>query len=101
MNKYARVFTYLKNYKGQIFLYFLFVILSIVFSIVSVGMLMPFLELIFNGDQNGMTGLMKGASNPIVGFIRDFLLSSIQKGGNGIEGKLNTLGLICILIILS
>lgn len=101
MKKYSRIFKYLKDYKGQIFLYFLFVILSIIFSIVSVGMLMPFLELIFNGDQSGVSGLMKGTSNPVVQNIRDFLMTNIEKSGSGIEGKLYTLGLICVLIIIS
>jgi ATP-binding cassette, subfamily B, bacterial MsbA len=93
MKKYATVFRYLKSYKPQIGLYFLFIILSIVFSIVSVGMLMPFLELIFNSDNSGIT---KSTNNPIIRFIRDTLSDSITR-----EGKLKTLEVICIFIVVS
>jgi len=101
MNRYSRIFKYLGQYKGQILLYFLFIILSIIFSIVSLGLLMPFLELIFNGDHTGMTGLMKETGNPVVKRIRSFLLNTIAKNGSGIEGKLTTLALICGFIIIA
>jgi subfamily B ATP-binding cassette protein MsbA len=101
MKKYARIFRYVGQYKSQIFLYFLFSVLSIAFSIISIGMLMPFLELIFKGDQSGLGSLTKNSSNPVVNYIRNFLVSSIQNNGSEMEGKLRTLGLICILIILS
>ncbi|HXL55990.1 MAG TPA: ABC transporter ATP-binding protein [Chitinophagaceae bacterium] len=94
MKKYARIFVYLSNYKLQILLYFFFTILSVVFSIVSVGMLMPFLELIFNAG--GTTTLLQGSSNPVINFIRDFLVQSITE-----SGKLETLLWICILIVVS
>jgi subfamily B ATP-binding cassette protein MsbA len=101
MNRYSLIFKYLGQFKGQIALYFLFIILSIVFSIVSLGLLMPFLELIFNGDQGGMSGLMKETGNPVVKGIRNYLINTISKYGNGIEGKLITLALICGFIIVS
>ena len=101
MKKYSRIFSYLGQYKSGIVLYFLFIILSVVFSIVSVGMLMPFLELIFNGDKSTAGGLMKDTSNPVVKFIRDSLMDSINNSNNKTDGLLNTLGLICILIVVS
>lgn len=101
MKKYRRIFTYLASYKVDILIYFLCTVLSIFFSIVSIGMLMPFLELIFNGDQSGVAGLMKNTTNPVVKYIRDFLVNSIAEGGSITAGKIKTLGLICILIILS
>ncbi len=51
MKQYSRIFGYLGAYKGKIVLYFLFTLLSIVFSIVSIGMLMPFLQLIFTNPR--------------------------------------------------
>ena len=94
MKKYSRIFAYLKNYIPQILLYFLFTILSIVFSIVSIGMLMPFLELIFNTGSS--TIFTQQSGNPAVSFIRNILTDSIQH-----KGKLDTLGLICVFIITS
>ena len=73
---------YVAQYKGQIALYFLFVSLSIVFSIVSIGMLMPFLELIFYGEGSGTATMMKESGNPMVQAIRKFLLSNIQAGNS-------------------
>lgn len=101
MKKYSRVFKYIADYKGQILLYFLFTVLSIAFSIISVGMLMPFLQLIFGGDTGGAGNLVKDSSNPVVKYVRDFLINNIRRNGSGVEGKLTTLGIICIFIIIS
>jgi len=89
MKKYSRVFTYLGPYKGKIVLYFLFTLLSVFFSIVSIGMLMPFLQLIFlGGKPPGSDG------NAVIQWINDFLNNSIEK-----RGKIPTLGFICLLMI--
>lgn len=89
MKQYARIFQYLKSYKGKIGLYFLFTLLSIVFSIVSIGMLMPFLQLIFL-DGKGITST---SSNPVIQFVNDFLGNSVAT-----NGKIPTLGIICLLM---
>ncbi|HET9746333.1 MAG TPA: ABC transporter ATP-binding protein, partial [Chitinophagaceae bacterium] len=101
MKKYSRIFRYLGQYKSGILLYFLFILLSVAFSIISVGMLMPFLELIFNGDKSMSDGLMKDSNNPVIRFIRDALVDSINNNQDKTRGLLNTLGVICILIIVS
>ncbi|MEO6610920.1 MAG: ABC transporter ATP-binding protein [Chitinophagaceae bacterium] len=88
MKKYSRIFSYLKNYKGKIALYFLFTLLSIIFSIVSIGMLMPFLQLIFTGKAT-----LDTSSNSLLGRVSDFLH---QYGG---DDKVTTLGFICSLMI--
>ena len=100
MKKYSRLFSYLGQYKSRILLYFLCIILSILFSVASLGMLMPFLELIFNGNKaGGQSSLFTASANPIVSFVRHFLLSSIQNNGTfSTEGKLKTLLYICILV---
>lgn len=96
MKKYSRVFAYLKSYIPQIILYFLCTILSIVFSIISIGMLIPFLELIFNTGSSSLGALTKASSNPVVKFVRDLLVDSINT-----HGKLDTLLFICIFIVIS
>jgi subfamily B ATP-binding cassette protein MsbA len=98
MKRYARIFKYINAYRGSVVLYVLFIALSIFFSIASIGMLMPFFELIFNGD-NGSGGLVKESDNAVVAYIRDYLLRSITESGDEITGKLKTLTLICGLII--
>lgn len=91
MKQYSRIFQYLSVYKSKIVLYFLFTLLSIVFSIVSIGMLMPFLQLIFTGDQ---AALVAESSNPIIQRVNEFLKNSVLE-----RGKVATLGLICLLMV--
>jgi subfamily B ATP-binding cassette protein MsbA len=55
MRKYSRVFRYLKNYKGKIVIYFIFTILSILFSLISFAALAPFFELIFLGNTHSLS----------------------------------------------
>jgi subfamily B ATP-binding cassette protein MsbA len=98
MNKYGRILHYLKAYKAKIFLYFICILLSIVFSVVSVGMLMPFMDLIFKGDK-GIGNLTENVDNPVVKFIRETLIDIIKSGGE--NGKIKALGIICILIMVS
>jgi subfamily B ATP-binding cassette protein MsbA len=98
MKQYARIFRYLTRFKGKIILYFLFVVLSIVFSIVSIGMLMPFLQLIFTNPDPACAAcgtLGKMSSNPLIQYINDFLNHSITT-----RGKTATLGYICILMVI-
>ncbi|HMU60047.1 MAG TPA: ABC transporter ATP-binding protein, partial [Chitinophagaceae bacterium] len=90
MKQYSRIFQYLKVYKGKIGLYFLFIILSIIFSIVSVGMLMPFLQLIFTGE-----GTFKTTNNPLIQFFNDLIFDSLKDPAN----KVPVLGFICLLMI--
>ena len=93
MKRYSRIFNYLKNYKGPIALYFVCIILSIIFSIVSFGMLAPFFDLIFKGDSSSLT---KTIDNPAMESLRNLMVDQV--------GKLTVTGalaLICIIIIIS
>src|SRR5437773_1084445 len=97
MRQYSRIFKYLGAYKGKIFLYFLFTLLSILFSIVSIGMLMPFLQLIFTDPRPecmNCGGIGKVSSNHLIQFINDYLSNSIRT-----QGKIYTLGFICFLMV--
>jgi subfamily B ATP-binding cassette protein MsbA len=65
MKKYARIFKYISAYKGSVVLYIIFIVLSTFFSIVSIGMLSPFFELIFYGDS-GTTAIVTRSDSAIV-----------------------------------
>jgi ATP-binding cassette, subfamily B, bacterial MsbA len=98
MRQYSRIFQYLSAYKGKILLYFLFILLSIIFSIVSVGMLMPFLQLIFTDTRPGCAEcntLVKVSNNPVIQWVNGFLGNSLTT-----RGKVPTLGFICLLMLL-
>ncbi len=51
MKQFKRIFKYLAGYKGNIGSYLLFIVLSIVFSMVSLAMLAPFLQLLFGIEK--------------------------------------------------
>jgi ATP-binding cassette, subfamily B, bacterial MsbA len=98
MKKYSRVYRYLIPYKKKIALYFLYTLLSIVFSIVSIGMLMPFLQLIFTNPDPACAScgsLTTSSSNPAINFVNNWLHQSILN-----NGKVYTLSIICVLMIL-
>jgi ATP-binding cassette, subfamily B, bacterial MsbA len=97
MKKYARVFRYISQYKSDAFLYILFIVLSIIFSLASLGMLFPFLEMLFNGEKTGTSGLMGTADSATVRYVRKLLADSI----NSPRGKEGTLAWICVFIIIS
>lgn len=97
MKKYARVFRYISRYKSDAFLYILFIVLSIIFSLASLGMLFPFLEMLFNGDKAGTSGFIGNSDSAMVRYVRELLAESI-KGPGGKEG---TLAWICVFIIIS
>ena len=97
MKQYSRIFRYLRNYKGKIGAYFLSTFMSIVFSIVSIGMLMPFLNLIFNDPRPECANCgvsTKSSGNPMITAVNDFLTDNVN-----LHGKVKTLGIICLMMI--
>jgi subfamily B ATP-binding cassette protein MsbA len=89
MKKYSRIFRYLKDYKSKIALYFLCIILSILFSIVSFGMLSPFFKLIFKQET-------PQTANKAAGNLTDVVFNQIKD-----MQPLAALALICIIIIIA
>jgi subfamily B ATP-binding cassette protein MsbA len=100
MKKYARLFKYLRFYKGNIFLYFIFTVLSLVFSLVSLATLPVFLRLIFNQEK---LVLNKPAAIHTSSDLQDLINYQISHliVSNGTRGPVIALGLICITIIVT
>jgi ATP-binding cassette, subfamily B, bacterial MsbA len=100
MKKYARVYKYLRSHVGNIVLYFIFTLLSIVFSLISLGTLPFFLKLIFYPDQLVLTrpASISGSSD----FVQwvNYQLSMMIKD-QGANGPVIALGAICGLIIIT
>jgi subfamily B ATP-binding cassette protein MsbA len=97
MKKYARIFRYLVDFKGKILLYFLCVLLSIAFSVFSLGMLAPFFDLIFKQDASSIA---TNNSNPVFNEINQLMTRQMNSGGI-FGGALGVLGLLCIIIIVA
>jgi subfamily B ATP-binding cassette protein MsbA len=94
MKKFIRIISYIKEYKAYMGLYTLFISLSIIFSLFSLSMLIPFMDLIFESEE--LTGVVK-ATNSSSGFkdiIYNFLQTTIAQ-----FGKVQALGWICIGIV--
>ncbi len=84
-------------YKGKIVLYFLFTVLGIIFSIISIGMLGPFLQVIFTDSRPeciDCNQLGKTSSNFLIQSINNFLNQSLVQ-----NGKVTTLAFICIFLV--
>jgi subfamily B ATP-binding cassette protein MsbA len=97
MKKYARLFKYIRSQTSGIAFYLLFSILSILFSLVSLGGLPFFLNLIFNKEKIVLIkpeSIFDGTK-----YINYELGLFIQTHGK--EGPVLALGLICLVIIVA
>jgi subfamily B ATP-binding cassette protein MsbA len=93
LKRYKRIYKYFRNFKAGIVLYVLCTVLSVVFSLVGLGMLMPFLDLIFLKKSSG---ILSSSGNILIREINGIVERAIQT-----EGPVFALGLICTIIILS
>ncbi|MDP4284621.1 MAG: ABC transporter ATP-binding protein [Bacteroidota bacterium] len=98
MKSLRTIFRYVVKYPKLIFAYFGFNILSNLFSVISLGLLSPFLLLIFK-KQNTLSAVSQNNSffsriNPINQF-KIWLYQVVQTPG----GEIKALGIICILIL--
>src|SRR6478609_5669957 len=95
MKKYIGLLKYLKPYKKNIVLYFIFVIFSVAFSVVSIAMLLPFLQIIF-GNTSAIT------VKPVVQFNASSVLDLFQYHLNQLvvtHDRMFALGAVCIFIV--
>jgi len=97
MKKYARLFRYLTPLRGNIFLYILFTLLSVAFSIVSLGMLIPFLNLLFDPGKRVYT-LPEGglSSSTLVQTLSYYITKMMDE-----HSASYALAMICVIIITS
>ena len=99
MKKFIRIISYIREYKAYMAWYSLFITLSIVFGLFSLGMLMPFMDLIFQkGELTGVikTATTSGGSVNIKDLVYGFLQQIIDA-----HGKVTALGWICVAIIIN
>ena len=99
MKKFFRIISYIKEYKAYMGWYSLFITLSIVFGLFSLGMLMPFMDLIFGSNEltgAAISAAAPSATNNIKDLVYGFLQQSIAN-----HGKVQALGWICLAIIIT
>ncbi len=97
MKNFSRILSYLSGKKGQIALYFICNLLSILFSLVSLAMLAPFLQLLFTNEAPVLInpGFSFSASGMLDWMKYQFSQMIVQ------HSKLYALSIICIIIIIA
>jgi subfamily B ATP-binding cassette protein MsbA len=93
MKKFSRILRYVSQpkYRVKLVFYLLFTILSVLFGLISLGMLSPFMELLFKG-KNLASG-QPSISSHTVGSLKDFLNPIIQ------QSPTTGLIVICLFIV--
>lgn len=96
MKSLLSVFRYIRNYPGLVVSYFTFNILSAIFGLISLGLLSPFLMLIFRqGDafKSVGNGSFFAKANP-VNYFKEWMYQLINQPGGSIKALL----VICIVV---
>ena len=97
MRSLATIFQYIKRYPALVSLYFFFNILSALFSLVSLVMLAPFLQVIFNVTRSANNQITsRFAFGPLKTFY-DWLTYLV----NTEDGKVKALGVICVVVVVT
>jgi ATP-binding cassette, subfamily B, bacterial MsbA len=97
MKRFSTILKYLSDQKGYVALYFILNLLSVLFSLVSLTMLVPFLQLLFGNEKmiDQMPRVTFSASS-VLDYIKYILGILIQE-----HDKVYALGAICVIIIFS
>ncbi|WP_026769225.1 ABC transporter ATP-binding protein [Asinibacterium sp. OR53] len=97
MKRFSRIFFYLRNQKQNIVLYLVFNLLSVIFSLVSLAMLAPFLQMLFGKEKMLIAKpAFAFSTEGVTNSLKYFLGQLIQ-----LNGPEYALGAICVIIIVS
>ncbi|WP_439505438.1 ABC transporter ATP-binding protein [Sediminibacterium sp.] len=100
MKRFERILFYLRSQQKNIVLYVVFNLLSIVFSLISLVMLAPFLGLLFAKEKlitsKPTLSFTTDGADAILAHLKYYLSILIQE-----KGEVYALGAICIIIIVS
>ncbi len=97
MKRFSTILKYLKDQKGYVALYFLVNLLSILFSLVSLTMLVPFLQLLFGKEKMvEQAPTLTFSASSLLDYIKYILGILIRD-----HGPAYALAAICIIIISS
>lgn len=97
MKRFSRILFYLRSQKQNIVLYILFNLLSVVFSLVSLAMLAPFLQMLFGKEKMLLEQpVFHFSAEGVVNSMKYYLGQLIRQ-----NGAIYALGAICIIIIIS
>ncbi|TAE71669.1 MAG: ABC transporter ATP-binding protein [Bacteroidetes bacterium] len=97
MKRFSTILFYLRGMRSNIFLYFVCIVLSILFSLVSLAMLAPFLQLLFGKEKlvNEVAEL-ELSTGGVLNYLKYYLSQVIRTYGAN-----RALAIICVAIIIS
>ncbi len=99
MKSFSRILFYLKSQKSNIVLYFLFNLLGVLFSLVSLTMLAPFLQLLFGKEELlRVEPAWTFSGSSVTNHIKYMISQVIIRYDNN---KVYALAFICIIILVS
>ncbi len=97
MKRFSTILKYLQDQKRYVFLYFMLNLLSVLFSLVSLGMLVPFMQLLFGKEKIAETApQVSFSAASVLNYIKYILGILIRE-----HGATYALAAISIIIILS
>jgi subfamily B ATP-binding cassette protein MsbA len=97
MKRFSTILKYLRDQKKSIALYFLFNFLSIAFSLVSLAMLAPFLQLLFGKEKlRDQAPVFHFSANGVTDYLKYMLGTLIRD-----HDKIYALAAICFIVLLS
>src|ERR1700745_542435 len=97
MRSLTTIFQYVKRYPVLVGLYFFFNILSAIFSLISLVMLVPFLQLIFKVTDSVHHQITSRFAIGPIGRFYDWLTQLI----NTDDGKVKALAAICTVVVIA
>ena len=92
MKKFSVILQYLSRYRGKIVLYMIFNILSVIFGLISLGMLSPFLDILFK--EGAPASQQTTLNTNAIGGLKEILAGVVQN-----HDKSTVLIVICLLIL--
>ncbi len=97
MKRFSRILFYLRSQKQNIVLYVVFNLLSILFSLVSLAMLAPFLQMLFGKEKFiNVQPKLSFSAESVLNYLKFFIGKLITD-----HGEVYALGAICLIIIIS
>src|SRR5665647_1963939 len=91
MKNFSRIFKYIHIPKDKFALYLFYTILATIFSLLSIGLLSPFMNLIFNTDPQRST-----IESNSIGPLKQYFQTLIDQ-----HGKLFGLSIVCLVIVIA
>jgi len=97
MKKFSRILHYISRFRGKLLVYILFTLLSTFFGLVSLGMLGPFMSILFTSDTPAKGGAQVPTLNTdAIGALKNVIVDIMHT-----HGSVAALVAICLLIIIT